>query len=365
VTHSVANLDVCDRLLVLAPGGKVAYYGPPKEALAFLGFTDWADVFQAFEDPRRDWARHYGTSPAFRTYVAAGMQTPPAAAMGPGGMVARPPKNQSWIEQLSTLVRRYCRTIVSDKLFLGLTIALPIIMGLIAKVLPSGNLLTKMPGRDGDVADVMLILCIGAYLAGAANAVRELIKERAIYQRERAVGLSRSAYIASKLLVLGVIAAIQGVVLTLVATVGTKLADKGVFTAPLIELMAAAALLSITAMVVGLFISAVVKSSEMAMPLLVLTTLAQIVFAGALVALNGKVVLDQLSWIMPARWGLSAMAGTLNAAFLMPRSPDPLWKMTLSQWSMNMGMLVVLCLVLTVGVSFMLRRHEPEVMRKR
>jgi hypothetical protein len=32
---------------------------------------------------------------------------------------------------------------------------------------------------------------------------------------------------------------------------------------------------------------------------------------------------------------------------------------------MNMGMLVVLCLVLTVGVSFMLRRHEPEVMRKR
>ena len=39
VTHSVANLDTCDRLLVLVlvPGGKVAYYGPPDEGLAYFG----------------------------------------------------------------------------------------------------------------------------------------------------------------------------------------------------------------------------------------------------------------------------------------------------------------------------------------
>ena len=30
VTHSVDNLDVCDRLLVLVPGGRVAFYGPPR-----------------------------------------------------------------------------------------------------------------------------------------------------------------------------------------------------------------------------------------------------------------------------------------------------------------------------------------------
>jgi ABC-type multidrug transport system ATPase subunit len=29
VTHSVANLDTCDRLLVLVPGGRIAYYGRP------------------------------------------------------------------------------------------------------------------------------------------------------------------------------------------------------------------------------------------------------------------------------------------------------------------------------------------------
>lgn len=40
VTHSVLSLEVCDRLLVLAPGGRIAYYGPPEDALAFFGFED-------------------------------------------------------------------------------------------------------------------------------------------------------------------------------------------------------------------------------------------------------------------------------------------------------------------------------------
>lgn len=30
VTHSVAELAICDKLLVMAPGGSVAYFGPPR-----------------------------------------------------------------------------------------------------------------------------------------------------------------------------------------------------------------------------------------------------------------------------------------------------------------------------------------------
>ena len=37
VTHSVDNLDVCDRLLVLVPGGRVAFYGPPADGLKYFG----------------------------------------------------------------------------------------------------------------------------------------------------------------------------------------------------------------------------------------------------------------------------------------------------------------------------------------
>ena len=60
VTHSVANLDVCDRLLVLVPGGKVAFFGPPEEGLSYFGQPGWAEVFQAFDrQPERDWAGEF------------------------------------------------------------------------------------------------------------------------------------------------------------------------------------------------------------------------------------------------------------------------------------------------------------------
>jgi ABC-type multidrug transport system ATPase subunit len=366
VTHSVANLDICDRLLVMAPGGRIAYFGPPREALPFLGFDDWADVFQAFDDPAIDWGRRYLQSPAHQKYVAAEL-VQPAAPAGPVTF-APPPKPQSWPEQLSTLIRRYVRGIVADPMFLGITVALPIIMGLLARVVPTGDLVNSPPGGNGSAANLLLILCIGGCLTGAANAVRELVKERAIYQRERAVGLSRSAYLASKLLVLGLITIGQGVVLTLVGMFGVATKDKGVITTPLVELVLAVALLSFTAMALGLLISALVKTSEMTMPLLVLSTLIQVVFCGALVHLDGKPVLEQLSWLVPARWALAAMAATLNVGQLIPHfkdPPDPLWKQQFSTWLLDMGAMVLLVVALIFFVERMLRRQEPEVMRKK
>jgi ABC-type multidrug transport system ATPase subunit len=365
VTHSVANLDICDRLLVMAPGGKIAYFGPPREALPFLGFDDWADVFQAFDDPSIDWGGRYLQSQAHQKFVEAEL-VQPVAQTGPVNFQP-PPKAQSWPEQLGTLIRRYVRGIVADPMFLGITVALPIIMGLLARVVPTGDLLAP-PGRNGNAANLLLILCIGGCLTGAANAVRELVKERPIYQRERAVGLSRSAYLASKLLVLGVITIGQGVVLTLVAMLGIKTHDKGVFTAPMIELVLAVALLSFTAMALGLLISALVKTSEMTMPLLVLSTLVQVVFCGALVHLDGNPVLEQISWFVPARWALAAMAGTLNVGQLIPHiqdPPDPLWKQEAGTWVLDMGVMVLLVVGLSFLVARMLRRQEPEVMRKK
>jgi len=366
VTHSVANLDICDRLLVMAPGGRIAYFGPPREALPFLGFDDWADVFQAFDNPEIDWGSRYLQSPAHKKYVQDEL-VQPVAQTGPVNFEP-PPKPQSWPEQLSTLIRRYIRSIVADPLFLGITVALPIIMGAVARVIPAGDLTSSIRGSQGGAANLLMILCIGGCLTGAANAVRELVKERPIYQRERAVGLSRSAYLTSKLLVLGVITIGQGIALTLVAMAGVSMRDKGVITTPLPELIVAVAVLSFCAMTMGLLISAVVKTSEMTMPLLVLTTLVQIVFCGALVHLDGKAVLDQISWLVPARWAFAAMAGTLNVSFLLPHkrgeSLDPLWKQQFSTWLLDVGMMVVLIIVLVFLVERMLRRQEPEVMRK-
>lgn len=40
VTHSVLTLGECDRVLVLAPTGRVAFFGPPADVLPFLDVDD-------------------------------------------------------------------------------------------------------------------------------------------------------------------------------------------------------------------------------------------------------------------------------------------------------------------------------------
>ncbi|MER6065718.1 FHA domain-containing protein [Streptomyces sp. CA-142005] len=363
VTHSVLSLGVCDRLLVLAPGGKVAYYGPPDDALAFFGFEQWPEAFEAFDrDPERDWAREYRESPFHRHYVAESTTQPHHPGPAPVSP-APPPRPRGWGAQLGTLVRRYAAVLGSDRTFLLVMIALPFIMGAMARALAGGRL-----ARD-TAMNALLILCVGAVLTGAANAVRELVKERVVYQRERAVGLPRSAYLMSKIVVLGTISVVQAVVLTLVALLGVDLntpGGRGVLLPPLVEIALAAAFLAFTAMMLGLLVSALVRKEEVTMPLLVLLAIVQVVFCGALLPLNGVPGLEQLSWLVPSRWALGAMAGTVGLSRIVPGklTADPLFRHSTGVWLLDMAMLVVLSVLYGLMVARLLRRHEPAVMRK-
>ncbi|MFF7776605.1 FHA domain-containing protein [Streptomyces tanashiensis] len=371
VTHSVLSLDVCDRLLVLAPGGRVAYYGPPADTLGFFGFEQWPEAFEAFENDRdRDWAGQYRSSRFHRRYIADATARPdvpvPAAGRtgtGPGPEPGPPPKAQSWGSQLRTLVRRYAAALAADRTFLAIMIALPFVMGAMARALSEGSL------NPESTLNVLLILCVGGVLTGAANAVRELVKERTIYRRERAVGLSRSAYLASKVVVLGLITVVQAVVLTLVALIGVPLnvpGGKGVLMPPLVEITLAVALLAFTAMMLGLLVSALVRKEEVTMPLLVLLAIVQVVFCGALLKVRGTPVLEQLAWLVPSRWAFAAMGATIDIGKTAPseKTADPLMRHTAEVWLFDMGMMVVLCLVLGLAVARLLRRHEPVVMRR-
>ncbi|MEU2785963.1 MULTISPECIES: FHA domain-containing protein [Streptomyces] len=363
VTHSVLSLDVCDRLLVLAPGGRIAYYGPPEEALAYFGFDQWPEAFEAFErDQERDWAGDYRTSPQHRRYITDATGQPRQDRTDPV-VISRPPRPRSRGAQLRTLIRRYAAALSADRTFLIIMIALPFVMGVMARAL-AGSRLTQETAMNA-----LLILCVGGVLTGAANAVRELVKERVIYQRERAVGLSRSAYLMSKVVVLGTITVLQAVVLTLVALLGVDLnapRGEGVLLPPLVEITVAVALLAFTAMMLGLVVSAMVRKEEVTMPLLVLLAIVQVVFCGALLQLHGVPGLEQLSWLVPSRWALGAMAGTVELSKIVPGdlTGDPLFEHSAAIWLFNIGMLVVLSLIFGFLVSRLLRRREPVVMRK-
>ncbi|MFP8944868.1 FHA domain-containing protein [Streptomyces fenghuangensis] len=383
VTHSVAELALCDRVLVMAPGGGVAYFGPPEEALNFFGYESWADVFSAFENYRDyDWIGRWQGSQHYRLYAAdldtaAPQQAHPqhpqyAQYAAPPAPASRPPKPQSWGSQLWTLARRYMSVIASDKGFLALMVILPVILGVVSTVIPTDHGLTRNPeGFNQHAGTILLILAVGMCLSGAANSVRELVKERVIYERERATGLSRSAYLMSKVIVLGMITAFQGVIICAIGFSVRELPEEGLIMPTAVELCVGIIAFGLTSMMVGLVISSLVKTSEMTMPLLVGFAIIQLVFTGVLFQVFDAPGIEQVAWLMPSRWAVAATGATVDLSRTMapwdrdnPTNLDPLWEHSTGVWVMDMLILLAIGVACGFAVARLLRRHEPEVMRK-
>jgi len=365
VTHSVANLASCDRLLVLVPGGKVAYFGTPADGLRHFGHDDWAEIFQDFEaQPDRDWAADYRHSVYYARYTSGPLQALGAAEARPDASAARavaapPPRPAGRLAQLSTLVRRYLSVIASDRNYVGVIALLPVILGGLIRAIPDAGGLVGP--SNGLAIQLLLILVMSACLIGVANAVRELVKERAIYTRERAAGLSPAAYLFSKLVVLGVISAVQSVVLVAIGLAGRPMPARGVLTSsPLAEIMLGVAVLAIASMTAGLLISAAVNSSDKTLPLLVVTVLVEVVLSGGVIRLNGTAGLEQLAWLTPSRWGFAAVASTIDLNHVTPpppgATPDPLWNHSVHAWAVSMVLQLALAAVFAFLTWKLLRR---------
>jgi ABC transport system ATP-binding/permease protein len=345
VTHSVANLDLCDRLLVLVPGGKIAYFGAPRDGLKHFNQPGWAEVFQAFEaQPDRDWAGEFRNSVYYQQYIAAGMEnaeaiqqrTPPAS-----GTAA--PKTSNRFAQMSTMVRRYSAVLASDRGFLYLLLGVVLGLGILVRAFPLPNGFVGPNNSGAEQALLILVLC--ACFSGALNAIREIVKERPIYARERGTGLSAGAYLASKVIVLGVISALQAVLLVAIGLAGKKFDPKGsVLPMPIVEIVIAIALVAVVSMVIGLFTSSMVSTAERAMPLVFLLVMVQVVTTGGIFAIHGTAGLEQIAWFTPSRWGFAASASTIDLNTIGPSgsSTDPLWAHTAHAWLVDIGAMIVL-----------------------
>ncbi|WP_433192837.1 FHA domain-containing protein [Nocardia sp. CA-107356] len=360
VTHSVANLDSCDRLLVLVPGGRLAYYGPPAEGLQQFAQRTWAEVFQAFDrEDERDWAGEFRASPRFENYVAVGLtdDVGPAEVHAP----APPPAQQSKLAQLSTLCRRYLAVIASDRSYMALLGVMPLLLGGLIAAVPSGEGFAGSPGSNTDAPTKLMVLAFAACFVGTGNSIREIVKEQTIYRRERAAGLSAGVYLLSKLLVLGVITTLQAAVLVLVGTIGVDMPPKGLFTSVELELILAMALLGISSLALGLLVSVSVDTSEKTLPLLIVLSMAQLVLTGGLVRLPGTFGLEQLAYISPSRWGFGAGAATLDLDTLSPHTgaPDPMWKHTIGTWLVDMGVVAGLGAIFLALAWYRLYQLRP------
>jgi ABC-type multidrug transport system ATPase subunit len=362
-THSESCLRLADRLLVLTPGGKMAYFGQPEQSLSYFGKDDWAQVCEAFqEQPERDWAGEFRDSSYYHDYVAAPMATDykPVRAL-PSLPPPRPPGRLS---QAGTLIRRHLALIATDRAYLAFALGVPAFFAAVLRMIPAPGGLAGAPGTNTAVQPLLLLLAFASALAGSLPVIDEIATERGIYARERAAGLSATAYLCSKLLVLGPVAALQAIVMTTAAVWGRALPRQGVVLAsPLLELDVAMGALAVVSCALGLLLSAAIRSDRARFLVLMAVISGQLVLTGGVVTIFDVPGLTQVSWLFPARWGFAATASTVHFSRIMqPTSgiaADPLWAPLRRVWEADMVMLGILGVAIALLTWILLVTLRP------
>jgi ABC transport system ATP-binding/permease protein len=352
VTHSLSYLDVCDQVLLLTPGGKTAFCGPPGQIGPSMGTTNWADIFSAIAgDPEVAHLRFLER-----------VKPPPAPQDSEKPAKLGGPTHTSLWRQFSTIARRQVRLIAADRGYFVFLAVLPFVLGVLTLLVPGDGGLGFHDPRShaaDEPVQIVFMLSISAVFLGTALTIRDLVGERSIFRREQAAGLSASAYLAAKIVVFTVAAAAQIAVVTAIVVIGKGAPTRGavILGNPTVELYVTVALTAAVAAIMGLALSAAATSQDQILPMLVITMMVSIVFGGGMIPVSGRVPLDQMSWLLPARWGFAASASTVDLNSIAPilQTTDKLWSHASNWWLLDMTVLTILGLVMAGFVRWRIR----------
>ncbi len=334
-THAMENVKLFDKIVVLMRG-KLVFYGTPQEALQHFKADNFKDLYDKMENPidakiaqlgtlppkatkqqlaqfkkqresiseevAEDWKQKFQKTEQHRRNIVE-----PLSGMERGAQVTPPTKQRQTlfgaVRQWFTLSRRYGEVLRRDKLNLFILLAQAPVIGLLTYLVTGA----KQP-RDFP----LFILAIVAIWFGTSISAREIIRERAVFNRERMVNLGLFPYLGSKLLNLSFIVGIQCFLLfgtlwfldlvnKFVPLVGFSMPGMA-FGIPQLFVMITTGMVGVA---LGLFISSIVKTSEMATSLVPLILIPQILFAGLIDIPSGPSKVVGLA--MPATWSFDEM----------------------------------------------------------
>ena len=169
--------------------------------------------------------------------------------------------------------------------------------------------ITVSSGRDAQ--SVLFIMSFTAVLFGCVNSVREIVKERLVYQRERAVHLGIVPYMFSKIIVLGILCLIQDAVMLLVISEVAPFVQDGIVFPLLTEVYITLVLTSLAGLMIGLAVSAIVSTTDSAMSFVPIILIPQVIFSGTVFPFKGWVT-QILAMFFPARWSIGALGSTIG-----------------------------------------------------
>ncbi|MEZ5409781.1 MAG: FHA domain-containing protein [Acidimicrobiales bacterium] len=346
VTHSVQSVELCDLVLVLAPGGRLAFIGPPSKVSLHFRCPDLASVFHLLGTRQRaEWELEFAQT---TSYLKFGAPAPISAAAPETPLPAR-----SFAADLRVMLVRYVRSLIGDRRRLILLLAQAPVLGAVLAAVLFRNAFVEGSGQA--TRQYLLATVLAMSWLGGSNSVREIVQERDVFRREMGVGVSATAFVVSRWIVLSAATAVQAIVLHVVASSRQEndIGQGALLRAGQIELILALIGIGVMSVGIGLLISALVTDTPRALTLLPLVIIPTLLLSGLVVPTSGRAGVQELTYLNPVQWGSSAAAvsvdiqtaencnlpGNTNAQFNATCSNDR-WDRTAATQGLNFSMIV-------------------------
>ena len=188
-THALADVETCDRLVVLAPGGRLVYDGPPGGAAARLGADTLTDLYDRLAAPAALPSLASAPVPASRK----------ATRQRHAGRRSRPRPSRR--RQLVVLTHRAAEIMLRNRLTLGILLGSPAVVIAMFAVLFQPGALDAGGDPTGAVMEAYSLAFAGFFF-GLTYGLLQVVTEVPILRREHQSGVSDAAYLASKVALL-------------------------------------------------------------------------------------------------------------------------------------------------------------------
>lgn len=370
VTHATNNINVCDYICFLAQGGRLAYFGPPNDAKAYFGKTDFAEIYSALEPTEEnpnlpaEAESRFKASPEFQKYVVEPLNQGPAgrvSAIQETAAIKQPRRGNPW-KQYSLLSMRYVELLKNDVgTLLILLLQAPIIgLILVLMLLPAGrgtfaassiakcslnsqipqtlpnpydcqnvvNFLQGTPqgqaflqAHGGNVAQVVQMFIVPGS-GGDAQKYLFIMAFAAVMfgciNGAREIVKESPIYRRERAVNLGIVPymfskiTVLGMLCLLQSAILVLMVNavaplqQGIFLPVGLEIYISLALTALAGLMLGLTVSAIAPNTDRAMSFIPIILIPQVIFSGLLFKLDGP-VLQIIGGLFAARW---AVAGT-------------------------------------------------------
>jgi ABC transport system ATP-binding/permease protein len=312
VTHATQSLDLCDRVAIMAPGGRLSYLGSPAGVVEKFGVARVDEIYAGLASDRDE-----------NEVSSAAVATPLSPARPAAARAV--PRRRIW-PQIPVLAWRYSLLLFRDRRNTKILATQVVILAFGSALLFGGDVFAYRDGvalHAGQSAQLLFLMVTVSIWFGATSSVRQVVAERAVLARELAAGVRTEAYLVSKGLVIGAVAALQTVILVWIVFLLRPLEAAPAGAERSIALICV--LVAWVGVGIGLALSAFARSEDQATSFLPLILLPQLLFGGAIVATAelGQPI-RALSQLAASQWGF---AGAGNAIDMNGRiAADPVFQ---------------------------------------